>query len=1446
MARAAVIPQSPPKRATRGRGAKGSTATKTASKSKQVAAKVTKAASTAELKRRNARAGAAAAAAETNSSAELESEEESETDDEIGVIQTKGRGRPAGTGSRGKSATAGVAAASTGRRGRRAAVAPAAVLSKGESDDDGDSGDEDDELARLDAPKKRAGRPKTKASTKEEGSTAPKAAGSAKPRGRPKGTTVKPTADDDILKENTRRNAKTQDSDELSSSQGPTQIFITPGSAMLRRQPKKKKTVTFQEMLDSEEDEEDEEMSETAAPTARRRRGTIVAKDQHSLAAKPVRKTPTASTRGRKPAAGKKGGAKPLSPKKATQVAKGTISSASSDGEDELNGAKDAIKLVVHSPQKHESGKAGLGSPVRRINFTPSKLSKKLDENGEPTLPHPKMFDFGDSQFMSSPARRPPPSPFHFTIKETPKRAGLSFQESTKPLARRESNQAQDSPLRTSPRKAKLGTPARGSLFPCDGNGFTAQPSFTPAQNSPLKTSPKKASFGASFSSQQFSQQASNPFKSSLLLSPAKKVGTPFKGSVTRVPSSLAKESPLQVQSESDDETVSMYGQSPLRGQEPEGPIEFDDEECEAHALSLEGLDARSSPSGDPHGEMDENSEEDDTAQSDQSEHLSQHDEDEVSSLAVKDLAGDEVDVEDAVDTVDGPENDAGDALQMSFALDARGAEGNDQDGMYRRVSLKDVFEMELHGGESHGVDFGVEHEHTTDLRESDAEEDKSTGSAYRTDLVDGLEDVFAEPPTTGFLNQHNTAAISEEDDWVSATDDELAGDEPTLREKVEKVEKNSTLYGPADDDLISSGPFQPYEIEEVEDTPFVTFLLTHWAPTLPLADVCNPSPSPMLQTDITTSLRASADSSDATTESPIHEPLSEHNTPTDRHEGPGPPHSSRGPRFTLLAEQLSRWKASTPEKAEGQHPRRRDVFSLAGRRSGVSGVTPRAPSTDIFANAPLLSACRSGTVERSPASLEVHEDGEELAVDVDRDLESNTSARQPMAEIAPDESPDVALRDATPEQVAESGDYPTLNEPGYEKENDAIHLPDPATPVGDRPLNTQTYHTVSKVPLRPEGEISPLKISRKRGRSLSMTSPVRSSPRLRNFVLPPAGHLAPESPPHKSRRLQGGSIRKSHNPKSPRKSAEVERANRTKTPLRSPSPSKTPRKQVAAYDYYLRGAVVFVDVHTTEGEDASGIFIELLQQMGARCIKNWSWNPRLSLSPEEDAEPREGKVGITHVVFKDGGIRTLEKVRQAGGLVKCVGVGWVLDCERENKWLDETPYAVDSTIIPRGGAKRRKSMEPRALSHINGTLVKNNTPSGSASRRQSEAARNAVRNKTPMSRVDRSTPETARKYEPGHTEGDQKYWQTPQTPGAAPFGFNFDSIGMSPATPFYLSQRSKLVQQTCPPKQTQQGLFSNIGLEEEEPSQRLKARLEAARRKSLAFKPAIGSPLVE
>ncbi|KAL2424135.1 hypothetical protein ABEF95_001578 [Exophiala dermatitidis] len=144
-----------------------------------------------------------------------------------------------------------------------------------------------------------------------------------------------------------------------------------------------------------------------------------------------------------------------------------------------------------------------------------------------------------------------------------------------------------------------------------------------------------------------------------------------------------------------------------------------------------------------------------------------------------------------------------------------------------------------------------------------------------------------------------------------------------------------------------------------------------------------------------------------------------------------------------------------------------------------------------------------------------------------------------------------------------------------------------------------------------------------------------------------------------------------------------------------------------------LNGAVVHYDIHTTEGQDASGVFVELLTAMGARCVKEWKWNPRATAGVRARASmPALGSAtghdsgllsnpGVTHVVYKDGGKRTLEKVRSANGSVLCVGVGWVLDCYREGKWLDEAAYAVDSSVLPRGGSRRRRSMEPRMLQQL-------------------------------------------------------------------------------------------------------------------------------------------------
>lgn len=171
--------------------------------------------------------------------------------------------------------------------------------------------------------------------------------------------------------------------------------------------------------------------------------------------------------------------------------------------------------------------------------------------------------------------------------------------------------------------------------------------------------------------------------------------------------------------------------------------------------------------------------------------------------------------------------------------------------------------------------------------------------------------------------------------------------------------------------------------------------------------------------------------------------------------------------------------------------------------------------------------------------------------------------------------------------------------------------------------------------------------------------------------------------------------------------------------------------------------------------------------------------------------------------------------------------------CEREDKWLDEVDYAVDTSIVPRGGSRRRKSMEPRALANLNGSLVPAETPS-KAPAAVISPTKEFMTFDTPVSR--RETFEILQ--------------QIPSTPvtdvemtydGAADEDFNSP---LSPTTPYYLSKGAKLVQQTCPPKQSQELFFPLSGRIEDQPDAALRQRLLVARRKSLQWASKVQSPL--
>ncbi|CAD6587562.1 MAG: hypothetical protein ASARMPRED_003182 [Alectoria sarmentosa] len=519
---------------------------------------------------------------------------------------------------------------------------------------------------------------------------------------------------------------------------------------------------------------------------------------------------------------------------------------------------------------------------------------------------------------------------------------------------------------------------------------------------------------------------------------------------------------------------------------------------------------------------------------------------------------------------------------------------------------------------------------------------------------------------------------------------------------------------------------------------------------------------------------------------------------------------------FSPLADQLSSWAASSPNKqnATSRSRRARGMFSL-----GDAGmiVAPEQIIGDI----------------RSPAKSSFFED-EMVMRDGEVEVEDAS-----IAEMDVGNEQDLAALQASQESQAseEYGDENAMPSDAeiLRAEQDHTLTCTPAkvfTPAKKISQHPREIHTVSKVPLRASAEDSPLIMTRPRSRSFggplsvvhdahqdsTRQSVVPGNAENENVTLDqPAtpvlvATMVPQTP--------GSAMR-----------------------LDAETPGRTVRKGVVPD--VLKGAVVFVDVHTSEGADASGIFVDLLTQMGARCVKQWSWNPRASTGSSVNnntphaSSPDTTKVGITHLVYKDGGKRTLEKVRSSNGVVLCVGVGWVLDCEREDKWLDEADYAIDTSMIPRGGSRRRKSMEPRALANMNGNLIPASieTPARVSPETEMSPTQEFLTFDTPASRrdtfiIERQTPQ------------EQESTVPPATPIPASGQDDMLEDGSawgSPTTPYYLSKGAELVQRTCPPKQMG---FPVSGEIDDQPDETVRRRLMEARRKSMQWASRIRSPL--
>lgn len=206
--------------------------------------------------------------------------------------------------------------------------------------------------------------------------------------------------------------------------------------------------------------------------------------------------------------------------------------------------------------------------------------------------------------------------------------------------------------------------------------------------------------------------------------------------------------------------------------------------------------------------------------------------------------------------------------------------------------------------------------------------------------------------------------------------------------------------------------------------------------------------------------------------------------------------------------------------------------------------------------------------------------------------------------------------------------------------------------------------------------------------------------------------------------------------------------------------------------------------------------------------------------------------------------------------------------CERTQSWLDEAPYGIDTSLVPRGGHRRRKSMEPRQLQRQNGNLTPR--PNRPAATPRSVSASNA--NLSP-SKTFLATPRTV-----GSIKMDRRkstIWErSPSSDGGNNEDPDEEKLILSPVpatpapetismyaehvldgdsgepTPYFL-RNEELVTKTAPAHRVAER-EEGSGILGETSEERgngtggrvLMQRLLLARRKSLQFAPKVGSPL--
>ncbi|KAH7321400.1 hypothetical protein B0I35DRAFT_511092 [Stachybotrys elegans] len=529
---------------------------------------------------------------------------------------------------------------------------------------------------------------------------------------------------------------------------------------------------------------------------------------------------------------------------------------------------------------------------------------------------------------------------------------------------------------------------------------------------------------------------------------------------------------------------------------------------------------------------------------------------------------------------------------------------------------------------------------------------------------------------------------------------------------------------------------------------------------------------------------------------------------------------------FTLLAEQFDSWSAISPIKngVAASAPQSGPVDSIIPTDNAIISQPEVSPVSNHFFEDEMINhqvAASDAVTEQQPGNLDDNEPSIESIPVTDEDMalaqEANEMSLMEPEEVEEAAGPMQSFDDSLSDASQEYGDENQVPiDPAI------MGSAAPTTPI--RPMMV-SFHTTTKVPLKAADNSTPSPL-KKRSYSASRVAPKRPN------ALNRSATVISYSPSKSSKTV-------SNEPTTPGK-----KASNPTTPSKSDTwssvatPARTPRRDIDTT--LLRGAVVFVDAYTSEGSDASGIFIELLEQMGARCVKSWSWSPNGSGNDSS-------KVGITHVVYKDGSKRTMERVREANGVVHCVGVSWVLDCERENKWLDEAAYYIDTHQMPRSVGCRRKSMEPTALAKQSGGPLFVSPVKGKKSARDVQSAPN-----TPMNRRDstlwmHSPADQDEEEIDNGSEWDNSFLTpVPKTPAPEAVARYAADI---PDTPSECEEESEsptktsLLMRTCPPKQS---VYHDLGenVLSKDKDEGVLMRLMAARRKSLQFAPKIASPL--